>query len=52
MVQQSFLLDDQNILRDMSVIDQSFLKEIDDKPPHNEFLSPSLILPISVQNLP
>lgn len=45
-VHQSFM-DDPNILRDVSVIDQSFLKELDDRPPHNEFLLPSIILPSS-----
>ncbi|CAD8100807.1 unnamed protein product [Paramecium primaurelia] len=43
-VQQSFF-DDPNILRDVSMIDQSFLKDIDDKPPHNEFLTHNLLNP-------
>ncbi|KAM3128756.1 hypothetical protein pb186bvf_019168 [Paramecium bursaria] len=44
-LQQSFIGDDPNILRDMSmVVDQSFLKDLDDKPPHNEFLIPQLLI--------
>ncbi|CAK58892.1 unnamed protein product (macronuclear) [Paramecium tetraurelia] len=34
--------DEPNILKDLSIIEQSFLKEIDEKPPHNEFLGSSL----------
>ncbi|CAD8187973.1 unnamed protein product [Paramecium pentaurelia] len=34
--------DEPNILKDLSIIEQSFLKEIDEQPPHNEFLGSSL----------
>ncbi|CAD8071080.1 unnamed protein product [Paramecium sonneborni] len=39
--EQSYF-DEPNILKDLSIIDQSFLKEIDELPPHNEFLGSSL----------
>ncbi|TNV74460.1 hypothetical protein FGO68_gene4064 [Halteria grandinella] len=43
-VQQSFF-EDPNILKDVSMIEHSFLQDIDDKPPHNEFLTHSLLNP-------
>ncbi|CAD8191227.1 unnamed protein product [Paramecium octaurelia] len=39
---EQLYFDDPNILKDLSIIEQSFLKEIDEQPPHNEFLGSSL----------